>query len=104
MALPQAPLEPMSSRWRSRDLAGFEDPLARAFKAQSETGTSLYVISEFCDDDDPPFWTLSICADWRRPRQDEVIRVLQDFGAEGFEEIVTGGRSLIRHFSWPPLR
>src|SRR4051812_8154930 len=103
LELPRRPLVPGHIRWQRREMFGFEDPNSVPYQLYlGGKPTGLFATSEFYPGDSPA-WHLALSAMWRRPREDEVLLMLQDFGAEALEE-VPSLKSLVRHFVWPPCR
>lgn len=105
--LPASPLVPGHTRWQRRDMFGFEDPYSVPYQLYDNgRPMGVFVTSEYGgrhDGPNGPIWHLAISAMWRRPTTEEAVLMLEDFGAEAFEEVPTR-KSLVRHFVWPPGR
>lgn len=92
---------PSHPRWQRRDMFGFDEPYSLAYQLHlKDRPAGIFVTSEY--DQVGPLWHIAVSALWRRPSEDEVRIVLEDFGAEAFEELATK-RSLLRHFYWPSV-
>jgi hypothetical protein len=99
------PMRPFNDRWILRDAGGFEDEYMQSWQMLDDYGrpTNVFVLSSYIppsSDSAEEAWQISVSCMWRRANDDEVKVILEDFGCQGFGELVAR-RDLVRHFWWP---
>lgn len=100
-----APLRPNKAYWQLNDSMYDHNTLSYQYVPQGGGRASgLFVMTSYYTAKESntreAYWHISVSCMWRKPRNDEVRAVLEDFGALHFGER-KAARDLVRNFFYP---